>query len=679
MALKSPIDLALAPDGGLYIADFENDRILYLDRGSRIRTIAGSHSPDGLGDGGAALEADLFRPQGIAVGRDGSLYIAQPYYSLVRRVAPNGVITTVAGDANATQYYCGDGGPATSACLSFPTRVAAAPDGGFLIADTNNQLVRRVAPNGVISTVAGAPQGAPSFSANGSAARGVALDYVTAVAVAPDGSFDLSVSASVFRQSPALSGFTGGNLTLPDKTGSQVYVFDSMGRHLQTIDPLTRATLYSFGYDAKGLLTSIRDVDGKLTRIERNTAGAPTALIGPFGQRTELGEDSDGYLRQVKNPAGEELTFTYGAGGLLESSRDPRGGQSHYEYAGFGSLFRAKDRAGAEKKLVRTNGSEGLYFVDLTSGMGRQTRYQVQRFENGSRFSAQRAPSGEVTARHWEQDGSQGTDFPDGSSVSLTPSPDPRWGLLGPVAGSFKRSTPAGLSQQVSTQRTVLLANPDDPLALDSIVDTITVNGRDFLRTYEAANRRFTLRTPEGRERVLGVDEKGRPASVQIAGLKPIDYGYDDLGRLITVAQGTGEERRLVTFEYNAKGWLERISAPLSQSVRFEHDNAGRISSEIYSDGRTVSFSYDLNGNLTSVTPSGKPLHAFDFTPVDLPASYAPPTLGTGSRRHHLQLQPRSATHTREPAGQPSHRSWLRWRGPPVDGRLFRRHATTLL
>ena len=229
----------------------------------------------------------------------------------------------------------------------------------------------------------------------------------------------------------------------------------------------------------------------------------------------------------------------------------------------------------------------------------------------------------------WEQDGSQRTDFPDGSSMSLTPSPDPRWGLLGPVAGSFQRSTPAGLSQQVSTQRTVLLANPNDPLALDSIVDTITVNGRDFLRTYEAANRRFTLRTPEGRERLLEVDEKGRPATVQIAGLEPIDFGYDDLGRLITMAQGTGEERRLVSFEYNAKGWLERTSAPLSQSVHFEHDNAGQISSEIYSDGRTVSFSYDPNGNLTSVIPSGKPLHRFDFTPVDLPASYAPPTLGT--------------------------------------------------
>ncbi|HEY0557452.1 MAG TPA: hypothetical protein VGG20_24565, partial [Thermoanaerobaculia bacterium] len=632
MALASPIDLALAPDGGLYIADSGNDRILYLNRNGRIQTIAGGgHPSDGIGDGGAARDADLFRPQGIALGRDGSLYIAQPYYGLVRRVAPNGVITTAAGSVNANGDYCGDGGPATSACLLFPTHVAATTDGGFLIADTGNRLVRRVAPNGVISTLAGAPQDSPPFGDNGSAARGVALDFVDAVAVAPDGNFDFSSSSSVFRQSPALAGFTGSNLILPDQSGTQVYVFDSSGRHLQTIDPLTRAILYAFDYDANGLLTSIRDVDGKLTRIERTATGALSALIGPFGQRTELGLDGDSYLSQVKNPAGEQLTFSYGTGGLIQSSQDARGGQSHYDFFGFGSLNRAKDRAGAEKTLVRTNGSPGLYFVDLTSGMGRLTHYQTHRIEDGSRFSVRRDPSGELTANLWERDGSQGTDFPDGSSVSLTPAPDPRWGLLGPIVGSFKLSTPAGLSRQASAQRAVLLTNPDDPLALASMVDTLTINGRDFISTYDAANRRFTLRTPEGRERTLSINERGRPATVQLAGLESIDFGYDDLGRLKSVAQGTGEERRTFTLDYDDKGWLKTINGPLSQTVQFEFDDAGRVMRQIGPNGAAISFSHDPNGNLATVTPPGKPLHQFDFTPVDLLSTYNPPALGTAT------------------------------------------------
>jgi RHS repeat-associated protein len=632
MALKSPIDLVLAPDGGLYISDSENDRILYLNRSGRIRTIAGGgHPSDGIGDGGAARDADLLRPLGIALGRDGSLYIAQPYYNLVRRVAPNGVITTAAGNVNATGDYCGDGGPATSACLSFPTKVTATPDGGFLVVDTNNQLIRRVAPDGIISTAMGAQQGAPSLSVNGSASLGIALDNVAAVAVAPDGSVDLSSSASVFRQSPALSGFTEGNLILPDPTGTQVYIFDSAGRHLQTIDPLTHATLYTFGYDANGLLTSIRDVDGKQTLVERSTAGAPTALIGPFGQRTELGLDGDNYLSQVKNPAGEQMSFTYGPGGLLESSQDPRGGQSHYEFFGFGSLNRAKDRAGAEKTLVRTNGNNGLYFVDLTSGMGRLTHYQTQLFEDGSRFNARRDPSGEITTTLRGLDGGQGTGFPDGSSASLTPAPDPRWGLLSPAGGSLKLLTPGGLSRQVSSQRAVVLSNPDDPLALASIVDTLTINGRDFLSTYDAANRRFTLRTPEGRERTLSVNEKGRPATIQLANLEPVDLEYDDLGRLSSVARGTGDDRRAFTLEYDDKGWLSKINGPLSQNVQFEHDDAGRILRQISAAGTAISFSYDPNGNLNSVTPSGKPIHQFDFTAVDLLSTYNPPPLGTGT------------------------------------------------
>ena len=506
--LSSPTDLAMAPDGSLYIADSEHDRVLFLDWAGRITTAAGGgNPPDGLGDGGSARDAAVFHPQGLSLGHDGSLYIAQPYQDLVRRVTPDGRISTVAGSG--LDGYCGDGGPATSACLSFPTRVAATPDGGFLIADTNDWLVRRVTADGVISTISGTADDKPSFSTNGPAATSIFLEPIEAMAVAPDGSFYLATPESVFRQSKALPSFTGGQITIPSQDGKEMYVFDSSGRHLRTIDPLTRAALYTFDYDANGLLTSIHDVDGKLTRIERGAAGNPTALVGPFGQRTELALDGNGYLSQVANPAGERMSFTYDENGLLLSSRDPRGGESHYQYAGFGSLVQAQDRAGAQKTLLRTNGSSGQYFVNLTSGAGRQTRYQMQRFDSGARFVARRDPSGEVTVNSWERDGSQKTFLPDGSSVSLTPAPDPRWGLIGPIASSLKLSTPSGLTREVSTQRSVLLTNSNDPLALGSIVDTVSVNGRDFVNTYDAANRHFNLRTPEGREQGLGIE---RPA-----------------------------------------------------------------------------------------------------------------------------------------------------------------------
>jgi RHS repeat-associated protein len=332
----------------------------------------------------------------------------------------------------------------------------------------------------------------------------------------------------------------------------------------------------------------------------------------------------------VTNPAGERMSFTYDENGLLLSSRDPRGGESHYQYAGFGSLVQAQDRAGANKTLVRTNGSNGLYFVNLTSGSGRQTRYQMQRFDSGARFVARRDPSGEITVNSWEQDGSQKTFLPDGSSVSLTPAPDPRWGLIGPIAGSSRISTPSGLTREVATQRSVLLTNSNDPLALSSILDTVTVNGRDFVRTYDAANRQYSLRSPEGRVRKLSLNEKGRPTTIEIAGLSPIELGYDDLGRLISMARGGGEERRTLTFEYNDQGRLAKVNGPLSRSVQLEYDEAGRISRQIDQNGKTVAVSYDSNGNLTAITPPGKPLHQFDFTPVDLLAAYNPPALGTG-------------------------------------------------
>src|SRR6185503_10423970 len=89
----------------------------------------------------------------VAVGPDGSLYIADNLNNRIRRVAPDGIITTVAGPG--VPAFGGDGGPATAAQLNLPQDVAVGPDGSLYIADTHNYRIRRVGPDGIISTVAG--------------------------------------------------------------------------------------------------------------------------------------------------------------------------------------------------------------------------------------------------------------------------------------------------------------------------------------------------------------------------------------------------------------------------------------------------------------------------------------------------------------------------------------------
>ena len=105
------------------------------------------------GDGGPARTAQLDLPSDVSVLPDGGYLVADTNNHRIRRVGADGRITTVAGT---TMGFGGDGGPATQAQLNNPDGVAVLPGGGFLIADTDNFRVRRVDAGGTITTVAGA-------------------------------------------------------------------------------------------------------------------------------------------------------------------------------------------------------------------------------------------------------------------------------------------------------------------------------------------------------------------------------------------------------------------------------------------------------------------------------------------------------------------------------------------
>lgn len=176
--LNAPRDVAAAPDGTLFIADSSNNRVRRVGSDGVITTVAGNGAAGFSGDGGAATAAMLRDPRGAAVEDDGSLLIADSANNRVRRVTSDGVIVTLAGTG--ASGFSGDGGAATSAQLSFPVDVASDGAGGWLVADMLNHRARRVGSNGVIVTVAGT--GAAGFSGDGGAAPGAALSSPQGVA-----------------------------------------------------------------------------------------------------------------------------------------------------------------------------------------------------------------------------------------------------------------------------------------------------------------------------------------------------------------------------------------------------------------------------------------------------------------------------------------------------------------
>ena len=149
-SLYSPQGVAVDAAGNLFIADYYNNRVRKVSTNGLISTVAGGGNG---GDGGLATNASLGNPASVALDGTATLFIADYYNSRIRAVGTNGIISTVAGTG--TRSYSGDGGPATDATFTLPTGLALDGLGNLFIAAPANQCVRAVNTDGVIQTVAG--------------------------------------------------------------------------------------------------------------------------------------------------------------------------------------------------------------------------------------------------------------------------------------------------------------------------------------------------------------------------------------------------------------------------------------------------------------------------------------------------------------------------------------------
>ena len=191
--LYSPRGVAVDGAGNLFIADTSNHRIRMVDASGTITTVVGTGESGFGGDGGPAVEAEFDRPFGVAVDSAGNLFIADTSNHRIRMVDSTGTITTVAGTG--ASGFGGDGGPAVEAEFDRPFGVAVDSAGNLFIADTSNHRIRMVDPAGTITTVAGTgasgfggdggPAGGPAVEARLRSPRGVAVDGARATSSSP--------------------------------------------------------------------------------------------------------------------------------------------------------------------------------------------------------------------------------------------------------------------------------------------------------------------------------------------------------------------------------------------------------------------------------------------------------------------------------------------------------------
>jgi sugar lactone lactonase YvrE len=178
--LAAPHGLALDAEGNLIIADTVNHRVRRVDKNGIITTIAGTGRAGYTPEGGQATAARLNSPDGLAVDLQGNLYIADLFNHRVRKVSPDGVITLVAGTGKAG--FSGDGGPAKEAELNSPSGVAVDTAGNVFVTDWTNHRIRKISPEGIITTVAGSDkktfsgEGGPATEAGLRGPSGVIID-----------------------------------------------------------------------------------------------------------------------------------------------------------------------------------------------------------------------------------------------------------------------------------------------------------------------------------------------------------------------------------------------------------------------------------------------------------------------------------------------------------------------
>jgi sugar lactone lactonase YvrE len=229
--LDGPVGIALDASGNLYIAEDGNSVIRKVAASTGIITTVAGHFTGAnggySGDGGPAFKAQLDHPFGVAADASGNLYIADSGNNVIRKVsASTGIITTVVGNGYRAGTnpggYAGDNGPATSAELSDPVGVALDASGNLYIADTTNMRVRRVdASTGIITTVAG--NGVQGSSGDNGAATSAELNHLMGVSADASGNLYIADTGNMRVRKVDVS---TGKISAMAGNGTQGYAGD---------------------------------------------------------------------------------------------------------------------------------------------------------------------------------------------------------------------------------------------------------------------------------------------------------------------------------------------------------------------------------------------------------------------------------------------------------------------
>ncbi len=309
--------LAVAPSGSVYIADMVGQRVRVVSPSGTISTFAGSGTSGFSGDGGPAVKAQLSYPAGVAVSADNRLFIADMFNNRIRRVDPDGTISTSAGTG--TMGFSGDGGPATAAQLAWPTGLAFDSAGNLYLSESNEmgvgtdgpaERIRRVDTSGTITTTAGTAiagicgDGGPATQAQLGNPTQLAFNNAGNLIVADAGLAQIReitlADAATAAGAPAAavtpSTVTSGNMRTVAGTGVAEYCGDGVAAGKASL-----ANPQALAVDSAGAVYVSDQGNSRIRKI--GTDGVITTVVGD-GTPGSGGDGGPATKAQVQTPMG---------------------------------------------------------------------------------------------------------------------------------------------------------------------------------------------------------------------------------------------------------------------------------------------------------------------------------------------------------------------------------------
>lgn len=623
--------LALGSDGSLYVVDLGNARIRKITPDGIINTIAGNGIGDSTGDEGSALSASIYAPSDIAIGPNKEIYLNESSLYQIRVITDDGVIHHFAGVTNSSGFS-GDEGPAAQAQFSNIRGMDVSADGTVYVGDPYNYRIRSITPDHIAHTIAGTtstPDSSIPFYTNAQAAFQGGV-YASVVKVYNKDKILFANGSALRAYEPALPSLSADGYSIASQDGSEIYQFSPLGIHLQTLYAKTGALKWSFAYDQSGHLVSMTDGNGNITTINRDGNGLPQSMTGPFGQVATMTTTADGYLASVTTPAGETTAMSYSSGGLLSQFKKPKGNSSTFTYNSNGELAQDTDAAGGFKSLLLSVLDTFKYSITQTTAMGRRTQLTVDTSTPLSNSYSTIYPNGRRVDQQktpYESDiNDYGGYFYNGFNLDI----DPRLGGMTQFYDNQNWSNNGSFSVTTNKISYTPLSTTD---FFKYIEQQNSTNGSMTVTTiYNSAQKTTNSVTGLGRSVSSTIDNFERPVRVTNGNLLPVQYAYTNKGQLASIQQGS----RVTQFTYNSLGQLQSVTDPLGEIQQYTWDVSGRLTQAIRPDGKQINYDYDANSNLTSFQPPDKLVHSFASNILDLFSVYTPPSVGVSTSESYL-------------------------------------------